>query len=856
MDILRLFMALFLLLPQRVVCADQFLREYADINNAPHVSFSPDGTYFLAAVRINVVQFSVDAVDSISTFDNSKYSEVYGLAHHPAQVNRFVANVNSRAVRFWSVADNNYVQVVIINPLAKATVASPNPAAVVAYWPFNSSRVWARSELGYFAVCDATGVIATYPGRNLLAFLPDDATVYATEHDYFVDFNTVYTAALYSTSTGLITRVLNGTTVTGPVTALASCAADPDRLLGGTYIGDVYVWSVATGVDTHHVTGLGSAINAITCNPLNADQFLAADASGVRLWDISGKVVRTFLHSEVFSIALDPKNASRFVTSGASVLLWEFPNNAAKATQTPLPPAPHPVPGSTETVTRTASGTTTLSRSETRIFKRSDTPTHSVTASALRPQSVSASGTPTLSSSETTGIVTRSTSATGSTTASNFTKTHRPTSSPRPSHNPNEITRSPKAGKTVTKNRVVTIEPTALPQVPTLVPQPRGSPGSRQGSPSDSGLVRSRIIITTTASLFVLALATLLCVLLHRRRSRSRDEESLHPAELPLLADVASATTSDTATLTFGSSSSGSISTGTFWKAASGGFLADPVATEQSLGTVEDRGTVWRISASVLGQGGFATVFLGINEITAELVAVKRIEVTMGAGTRDWKEIRQEVTLLSAMQHPHVVRYLGSNETATCLFIVLEYVAGGSLHNIVEKFGGVPAAALANVTRQIVSGLVFLHKIPLTHRDIKPRNVLITSDGIAKLTDFGISTGQSSLSTATFKGSYRYAAPEMALENIVSNSVDIWALGFTVLEALTTLPPWDKIPLSAPVLMFLHALNSQQPSIPEDHRITPPARDFIVACLQRDRNLRPSAEQLVHHQFLKPISSQ
>ena len=186
---------------------------------------------------------------------------------------------------------------------------------------------------------------------------------------------------------------------------------------------------------------------------------------------------------------------------------------------------------------------------------------------------------------------------------------------------------------------------------------------------------------------------------------------------------------------------------------------------------------------------------------------------------------------------------------------------------------------LANITYQILLGLRFLHKLNKIHRDIKPGNILIATDGTAKIGDLGIAkhlgdkddlrhtTEQSSflsnrcctnlnssfyqLSSAarTFVGTITYMSPERINGDQYNYSSDIWSLALTIMTTALGKPP---SPLSDGYWSVLDCHMNDDPLIPKnDDRISPLLMDFLASCLQRDPKCRPSSDMLLQHPFVQ-----
>ncbi|KAL2902506.1 Mitogen-activated protein kinase kinase kinase YODA [Bienertia sinuspersici] len=240
---------------------------------------------------------------------------------------------------------------------------------------------------------------------------------------------------------------------------------------------------------------------------------------------------------------------------------------------------------------------------------------------------------------------------------------------------------------------------------------------------------------------------------------------------------------------------------------------------------------------------------------TGEMCAMK--EVTLFSDDSKSKESAQqlehEITLLSRLRHPNIVRYFGSEMVDEKLCIYLEYVSGGSINKILREYGALGESAIRSYTQQILSGLVYLHSKNTVHRDIKGANILVDPNGRVKLADFGMAkhiTGQSC--PFSFKGSPYWMAPEVIKNSSGCNlAVDIWSLGCTVIEMATTKPPWNQY--EGVAALFKIGNSKEHPPTP-DH-LSEEGKDFVWRCLQRNPQDRPTAIQLLEHPFVRNVAS-
>ncbi|KAL5145935.1 Mitogen-activated protein kinase kinase kinase 3 [Glycine soja] len=262
----------------------------------------------------------------------------------------------------------------------------------------------------------------------------------------------------------------------------------------------------------------------------------------------------------------------------------------------------------------------------------------------------------------------------------------------------------------------------------------------------------------------------------------------------------------------------------------------------------------WK-KGKLLGRGTFGHVYLGFNSDSGQLCAIKEVRVVCDdqSSKECLKQLNQEIHLLSQLSHPNIVQYYGSDLGEETLSVYLEYVSGGSIHKLLQEYGAFKEPVIQNYTRQIVSGLSYLHGRNTVHRDIKGANILVDPNGEIKLADFGMAKHiNSSSSMLSFKGSPYWMAPEVVMNtNGYSLPVDIWSLGCTILEMATSKPPWNQYEGVAAI--FKIGNSRDMPEIP-DH-LSSEAKNFIQLCLQRDPSARPTAQKLIEHPFIRDQSA-
>ncbi|MCI8519485.1 MAG: serine/threonine protein kinase [Clostridia bacterium] len=237
--------------------------------------------------------------------------------------------------------------------------------------------------------------------------------------------------------------------------------------------------------------------------------------------------------------------------------------------------------------------------------------------------------------------------------------------------------------------------------------------------------------------------------------------------------------------------------------------------------------------------GGMATVYKAKCHVLNRYVAVKILKDEFTTDEEFIKRFNTEAQSVASLTHPNIVSVYDVGNEGDLYYIVMELIQGKTLKDIIISDGALNWKWSINIAIQIASALETAHKNNIIHRDIKPHNIIITEDGIAKVTDFGIAKSVSNSTITAFGttlGSVHYFSPEHAKGGFTDAKSDLYSLGVVLYEMLTGKVPFDA---DTPVSVALkHMQETPKEPITLNPAIPLAANRIVMKAMKKDPNLR------------------
>jgi len=261
----------------------------------------------------------------------------------------------------------------------------------------------------------------------------------------------------------------------------------------------------------------------------------------------------------------------------------------------------------------------------------------------------------------------------------------------------------------------------------------------------------------------------------------------------------------------------------------------------------EDPRTIYR-DLKLVGEGTSGAVYVGYSPDGLQ-VAVKQMVIS--------KQVKKEVLIneiliMKTSHHPSIVNYVDSYLVEGSLWVAMEFMDGGSLAEVIAANEYMSEPQIAAIGKEVLAGLEYLHTQPnpIIHRDIKSDNILMSTDGRVKITDFGFGAqlNQEQDKRKSVVGTTYWMAPEVIRAKDYGPKVDVWSLGIMIYEMIEGRPPYmDESNIRA---LFLIASQGRPPFSSPDS-LSDECKDFVDKCTIIDHEQRPSSTELLTHPFLE-----
>lgn len=257
-----------------------------------------------------------------------------------------------------------------------------------------------------------------------------------------------------------------------------------------------------------------------------------------------------------------------------------------------------------------------------------------------------------------------------------------------------------------------------------------------------------------------------------------------------------------------------------------------------------------------IGHGYASTVF-EVEHIASKYRCVIKIVIKSRLNANEHKRICREINIHSSLSHRHILTFYASFEDENAFYLVLEFAPNGDLLTYLKKQHNECMTLhryLSFILLPLLLALNYLHTGGILHRDIKPENILISDNGHIRLCDFGLSIKSFLERPRSILGTLEYMAPEMFDDDITStesftHSLDIWAIGILTYECLTGSTPFHGRNDNE-IIKKIKTAKVDTTKIKNKHAI-----DFILQCLQKNPQDRPTVEELLQHDIFHPFIS-
>ena len=271
------------------------------------------------------------------------------------------------------------------------------------------------------------------------------------------------------------------------------------------------------------------------------------------------------------------------------------------------------------------------------------------------------------------------------------------------------------------------------------------------------------------------------------------------------------------------------------------------------IGTILER--KYRI-VELIGSGGMAQVYKAVNMTNRRIVAVKMLKEEYKSDAEFLRRFSLEANAILTLSHENIVRAYGAGTYDGLPYLVMEYVEGHTLKDLISTNGALPVRTAIGITCQILDALSAAHAHGIIHRDVKPQNVIVTEKGRVKLADFGIAR-EAKASTVTFSGSkvlgsVHYISPEQAKGTVATEQSDLYSVGVCLYEMLTGTVPFEADSTVSVALM--HLQEKPVPPIQIVPDLPHSLNDIVLKALEKDPENRYKTARAMRSDLVRSLS--
>jgi serine/threonine protein kinase len=249
-----------------------------------------------------------------------------------------------------------------------------------------------------------------------------------------------------------------------------------------------------------------------------------------------------------------------------------------------------------------------------------------------------------------------------------------------------------------------------------------------------------------------------------------------------------------------------------------------------------------------IGEGAAGEVFMAVQAGTNRRVAIKK----MTLANQNLKLLLTEIAIMKDSHHANIVDYVDTYLVEEKLWVVMEYMDGGCLTEILEQYEHFQMSErhIARVCLETLKGLIYIHSLHRIHRDIKSDNILMSMQGEIKLADFGYAAQltKQKQKRNTIVGTPYWMAPELIRGQPYDQRVDVWSLGIMAMEMAEGEPPYMEFP---PLRALFLITTKGIPPLKDQKRWSPEFQSFLSKCLEKDADKRIDSQSLLAHPFLR-----